>query len=221
MHEETAGEFNRIKYKIARDMNPIGDGADGLLLATAKIPAERFAARATFPEQVESATMRLAEVERHAEDKTQQAPKAPGDYVQSKADGADSATSSPHRSPATDSQRVLAQTIATLQAVGFGMLTNTDVEQATNKALGREGRSYRIVTASNPPRQDRARSAEPSIVMLLPNNVFVREETDGQITVGLMTPVAVLRLNGNRGNGEIVQGVRGRLVQVSDKLAVS
>jgi hypothetical protein len=49
----------------------------------------------------------------------------------------------------------------------------------------------------------------------------VREETDGQITVGLMTPVAVLRLNGNRGNAEMVPGVRGKLVQVCDKLAMS
>jgi uncharacterized protein (DUF302 family)/ElaB/YqjD/DUF883 family membrane-anchored ribosome-binding protein len=222
MREETAGEINPIKYKIANDMNPSDDGAGSLLLATAKIPAERFAARKTFFGQVESAVLRLAQAEQHTEDKTQQAPKATDDYVQGKAHGADSATPSPHRSPATDSlERVLAQTIATLQSVGFGMLAKTDVEQTMNRMPDRESRSYRIVAASNPPLQHRAPTAEPSIVMLLPNNVFVREEVDGHITVGLLTPVAVLRLNGNPANGEIVQGVRGRLVQACDKLAVS
>src|SRR3990172_4348984 len=113
MREETAVEFNPIKYKSANDMNAVDDGANNLLLATARIPAERFAARATFFKQVERAALRLAEVEQRTEDKTKQAGKATDDYVQGKANGADSATSSPHRSAATDSlERVLAQTIA-------------------------------------------------------------------------------------------------------------
>ena len=116
---------------------------------------------------------------------------------------------------------VVAHAIKVLQAEGFGVLTNSDVEKTQNKVDG-EGRSYRIVAVNNTPRdQHRPPTAEPKIVMLLPNNLFVREETDGHITVGLMNPVVVLRLADALANGEIAKQVRGRLVEVCGKLAVS
>ncbi|MGE5241695.1 MAG: DUF302 domain-containing protein [Bacteroidota bacterium] len=123
---------------------------------------------------------------------------------------------------ATDSvDEVVAHAIKVLQAEGFGVLTNTDAEKTQNEVDG-DGRSYRIIAASSTPRdQYRAPTAEPKIVMLLPNNLFVREETDGHITVGLMNPVVVLRLADDLANGEIVKQVRGRLVEVCGKLVVS
>jgi len=124
---------------------------------------------------------------------------------------------------ATDSfDKVVARAIEVLQAQGFGISTNTDVKSTTKQEPDVEGRSYRIVAANNPPlHQHRAPTAEPKIVMLLPNNLFVREETDGHITVGLMNPVVVLRLADDLANGEIAKQVRGRLVEVCGKLAVS
>jgi uncharacterized protein (DUF302 family) len=84
-----------------------------------------------------------------------------------------------------------------------------------------EGRSYRILGASAPPLAHREQTVDPNIVLLLPNNVFVREETDGHITVGLMNPVAVLQLTSDLTPREIVQEVRGRLEQVCGKLAIA
>jgi uncharacterized protein (DUF302 family) len=122
---------------------------------------------------------------------------------------------------ATDSfDKAAARAVETLQAEGFGVLTSTDVEKTMLKKDGVERRSYRIFVASNPPPAHRAQTADPNIVMLLPYNIFVREEADGHITVGLMNPVAVLQLTGNLANDEIVQEVRGRLAQVCHKLAV-
>jgi uncharacterized protein (DUF302 family) len=117
--------------------------------------------------------------------------------------------------------KTVAHAIETLQAQGFGMMANTDVETATKNKPDGERRSYRILGPSAPPLAHPARTADPSIVMLLPYNVFVREEADGHITVGLMNPVAVLRLTGDLKNGESAQEVRGRLVQVCNKLAVA
>jgi len=138
------------------------------------------------------------------------------------ANGAELATSDPLMTQATNSfDEVVTHAIKVLQAEGFGVLTNSDVEKTQNKVDG-EGRSYRIVAVNNTPRdQHRPPTAEPKIVMLLPNNLFVREETDGHITVGLMNPVVVLRLADNLAKGEIVKQVRGRLVEVCGKLAVS
>ena len=139
------------------------------------------------------------------------------------ADGADVATSDPLMTQAIDSfDKTVAHAIEALQAQGFGMLTNTDVKKATTQTPDVDRRSYRILAASKPAlAAHRARTADPSIVMLLPFNVFVREEADGHITVGLMNPVAVLRLSGSPENGESTQEVRGKLVQVCHKLAVA
>ena len=123
---------------------------------------------------------------------------------------------------ATDSfDKAVARAIEALQAEGFGVLTSPDVEKAMKKKLDVEGRSYRILGASNPPLAQREQTADPNIVMLLPYNVFVREEADGHITVGLMNPVAVLQLTSNLTSREIVQEVRGRLEQVCGKLAIA
>jgi uncharacterized protein (DUF302 family) len=123
---------------------------------------------------------------------------------------------------ATDSHdKAVARAIDALQAEGFGVLTGTDVEKTMRKMLDIEGRSYRILGASKPPLEHRAQAVEPNIVLLLPCNVFVREEADGHITVGLMNPVAVLHLAANLTTHKIVQEVRGRLEQVCGKLAVS
>ena len=117
--------------------------------------------------------------------------------------------------------KAVARAIETLQAEGFGILTSADVEKKMKEMLDVKGRSYRILGASAAPLAHRAQTVDPNIVLLLPNNVFVREEADGHITVGLMNPVAVLQLAGHLTNGEVVQAVRGRLEQVCGKLAVA
>jgi uncharacterized protein (DUF302 family) len=95
------------------------------------------------------------------------------------------------------------------------------VEKKMKKMLEVEGQSYRILGASAAPLAYREQSVDPNIVLLLPDNVFVREEADGHVTVGVMNPVAVLQLAGHLTNGEVVQAVRGRLEQVCGKLAVA
>lgn len=117
--------------------------------------------------------------------------------------------------------KAVARAIETLQAQGFGVLASTDLEKKMKKMLDVEGRSYRILGASAAPPADRKPTADPSIVVLLPNNVFVREEEDGHITVGVMNPIAVLQLAGDHANDEIVQAVRGRLEEAHDKLAAA
>jgi uncharacterized protein (DUF302 family) len=56
------------------------------------------------------------------------------------------------------------------------------------------------------------------IGLLLPCNVVVREDTDGQIVVGFMDPVAVLQLTRDPGIGRIAHEVRERLERVRSVL---
>jgi uncharacterized protein (DUF302 family) len=101
-----------------------------------------------------------------------------------------------------------------LQKEGFGILTEIDVSATLKKKLNHDIPPYRILGACNPPFAMRALAAEPTVGLLLPCNVVVRQDTAGKVHVEFMDPGIMRELTTNADVGLVASEVRERLQRV-------
>jgi len=104
--------------------------------------------------------------------------------------------------------------IDALRTEGFGVLSDIDVAATLKKNLAEDMPPYRILGACNPPLAHRALVNEPSIGLLLPCNVVVRQDDGGTVHLEMMDPAAVLELVGNPDVNDLAVEVRSRLQRV-------
>lgn len=110
------------------------------------------------------------------------------------------------------------KTMAALKAVGFGVLSDIDVQRAMKDKLGAEMAGYRILGACNPPLAHQALQAVPDIGLLLPCNVIVREEAPDRVVVGFLDPQVMVRLVDRPEVKEVADAAEQRLRRACESL---
>lgn len=109
---------------------------------------------------------------------------------------------------------VLAQAVARLQAAGFGVLCDIDVQATLKAKIGADFPRYRILGACNPGFAHEALKLEDKIGLLMPCNVIVRETADRRVEVASIDPLASLERTGNAALARPALEVRRSLADV-------
>lgn len=106
-----------------------------------------------------------------------------------------------------------------LKQVGFGILSEIDVQATLKKKIGADIKRYTILGTCNPQFAHQAVSVEDKIGVFLPCNVLVKEQKDGQIEVVAVDPIASMSSVNNDPLEDLARKVRQKLKNVIANLA--
>ena len=118
----------------------------------------------------------------------------------------------------TDYETAVERVTEALKVEGFGILTEIDVKSTLKKKIDVDFRPYVILGACNPPLAHRALTAAPEVGMLLPCNVTVAQNDDGQIQVSIINPLVMMQVVPNDELEEIAKEAHERLSRVVESL---
>jgi uncharacterized protein (DUF302 family) len=105
-----------------------------------------------------------------------------------------------------------------LKKEGFGILTEIDVKETLKKKLDVDFNNYKILGACNPPFAHKALQSEEQIGLMLPCNVIVYENEEGNLVVAAVDPIASMQAVANEKLGEIAGEVQNRLKKVIENM---
>lgn len=118
-----------------------------------------------------------------------------------------------------DFTETLDATREALAEQGFGVLTEIDLAATLKQKIGAEVPAQVILGACRPPLAYAAVQAEPSVGLLLPCNVVVRDVGEGATSVEAVDPQIMETLTENDKLAEVSADARQRLQAALDSLS--
>ena len=111
-------------------------------------------------------------------------------------------------------ETAIEQATAALKAEGFGVLTEIDVKATLKKKLDADFRPYIILGACNPNLAHQALQTELDLGLLLPCNVIVYENDEGQSVVSIIDPIMMMGVIENEALSLVANEAKARLQRV-------
>ncbi len=105
-----------------------------------------------------------------------------------------------------------------LQAEGFGVISEIDIQKALKEKIGVDFRPYLILGACNPALAHEALQLEDKVGTMLPCNVIV-QQVDDSVEVASIDPVASMQAIGNEQLAQKAEVVAGKLRRAIEALA--
>ncbi|EMJ87567.1 DUF302 domain-containing protein [Leptospira meyeri] len=112
----------------------------------------------------------------------------------------------------------ITDTTEALKKEGFGVLTTIDVKNTLKEKIGVDFKRYTILGACNPSFAHKALQTADEIGLLLPCNVVVTEEKNGETKVSIFDPMTMTKLVQNPELEKIAKEVQEKLIQVIHQL---
>jgi uncharacterized protein (DUF302 family) len=112
----------------------------------------------------------------------------------------------------------LAKVTSALQQEGFGVLSDIDVAGTLKKKVDHDMPAYRILGACNPGFAKRGVTAEPTLGLLMPCNVVVRQDAAGVVHVDFMDPGMISQMTDNAEVMALGKEVREKMLRVMNAL---
>jgi len=106
----------------------------------------------------------------------------------------------------------------TLMSEHLGIVSDVDVQAIFKNKMEKDIPPYHILGACNPKLADRVISSEPNAGVLLPCNIVMREDEDGNTVVSFMDPVAMLGLTQTDEPKAVAAEAKAMLERVAAKL---
>jgi uncharacterized protein (DUF302 family) len=107
---------------------------------------------------------------------------------------------------------------AGLKEVGFGVLTEIDIQATMKKKLDKDYPPFLILGACNPVFADKVLTAEPNVSTLLPCNVTIRSLGGDDYEVTIMDPAAAMAVVNNPAIESLAREVRAKLMGMLEGL---
>lgn len=105
-----------------------------------------------------------------------------------------------------------------LKKEGFGVLTEIDIQATMKKKLDKDYLPHLILGACNPIYADIVMSIEPTISIMLPCNVTLRELENGDIEIAVIDPSAAMSAVENDDLETVVKEIQEKLMNVLNNI---